>query len=225
MPVLSSMSRAASRAILGFAAMLLIALPMTTVAAAREPIQGAMPSAGTEPPLAPIEQLDQGLIAIMKAGKATPFQSRVDMLAPIVDRVLDLPYILRTSVGLGWSRLTPDQQSALLAAFRQYTIASYVDNFDSYDGQRFAVSPDTRPLGNGDQVVSTQIIPKSGSGHKLDYVMRKTNSGWKAVDVLADGSISRVAVQRSDFGSLLTRGGAPALETSLQRKTQTLSRG
>ena len=55
--------------------------------------------------------------------------------------------------------------------------------------------------------------------------MRKTGSGWKAVDVLADGSISRVAVQRSDFGSLLTRGGAPALETSLQQKTQTLSRG
>ena len=91
--------------------------------------------------MAPIEQLDQGLIAIMKAGKATPFQSRVDMLAPIVDRVLDMQYILRTSVGLGWSRLTPDQQSALLAAFRQYTIASYVDNFDSYDGQRFAGEP------------------------------------------------------------------------------------
>ena len=50
MPVLSSTSRAASRAILGFAAMLLIALPMATGAAAREPIQGAMPSAGTEPP-------------------------------------------------------------------------------------------------------------------------------------------------------------------------------
>ncbi|HEX5328311.1 MAG TPA: ABC transporter substrate-binding protein, partial [Acetobacteraceae bacterium] len=83
----------------------------------------------------------------------------------------------------------------------------------------------TRPLSSGEQVVSTEIIPTSGSSHRIDYVMRKTNAGWKAIDVLLDGSISRVAVQRSDFRSLLNRGGAPALEASLQQKTQTLSRG
>ena len=34
--------------------------------------------------------------------------------------------------------------------------------------------------------------------------MRQVNAdAWKAVDVLLDGTISRVAVQRSDFRSLL----------------------
>ena len=209
------------RWMLGFAAAAAIAAPVWAMA---DP-----PSAGgsraDQAVLNPIEQLNQALIAVMKAGRATPFQQRYDMLAPAVENALDLPYILRISVGLGWSALSQDEQQALLAAFQRYTVASYLDNFDSYDGQQFVVSPDTRSGGNNEQVVSTQIIPKQGTGHKLDYVMRQVGNVWKAVDVLADGSISRVAVQRSDFSSLLSKGGAPALVASLQQKTAALSRG
>jgi phospholipid transport system substrate-binding protein len=55
--------------------------------------------------------------------------------------------------------------------------------------------------------------------------MKKTPFGWKIVDVLAGGSISRVAVQRSDFRGLLASGGGDALLASLQRKTADLSGG
>ena len=55
--------------------------------------------------------------------------------------------------------------------------------------------------------------------------MRNGQSGWKAVDVLADGAISRVAVQRSDFRQLLANGGAPALAVALQQKVANLSDG
>jgi phospholipid transport system substrate-binding protein len=74
-------------------------------------------------------------------------------------------------------------------------------------------------------LVQTKIIPASGESHELDYVMRREGSGWKAVDVLADGSISRVAVQRSDFRRLVSRGGAQALIESLNQKTNDLSGG
>jgi phospholipid transport system substrate-binding protein len=110
----------------------------------------------------------------------------------------------------------------LLDAFRKYTIASYINSFDEYNGQRFLVNPEPRTVGN-DQIVRTQIIPTSGEGHKLDYVMREDPSGWRVADVLADGSVSRVAVQRSDFRSLIRRGGAPALAQSLQAKSVNLS--
>ena len=55
--------------------------------------------------------------------------------------------------------------------------------------------------------------------------MEQTPSGWKVVDVLAAGSISRVAVQRSDFRHLLSNGGGDALLASLRRKTADLSGG
>jgi len=177
-------------------------------------------------PIAPIEQLQQGLLQVMRQGKATPFAQRASGLTPIVQRVFDLPAILRVSVGPAWFRLTPDEQGRLLNVFQQYTVATYVQAFDSYDGQRFVVSPQTRSLAGGTQVVHTQIIPRSGETHAIDYVMRRAPDGaWKATDVLADGTISRVAVQRSDFSAMLAQGGAAALEASLQRKTAMLARG
>ena len=118
-----------------------------------------------------------------------------------------------------------DQKTQLLAAFLRYTVASYTANFDTYTGQTFQVAPDIRSLGNGEVVVQTEIDGANGSSNKLDYVMRNTSSGWKAVDVLADGTISRVAVQRSDFRHLLDSGGAPALLAGLQNKVASLSGG
>ena len=45
------------------------------------------------------------------------------------------------------------------------------------------------------------------------------------MDVLLDGSISRVAVQRSDFRKILANGDTDALIASLRRKIADLSDG
>jgi phospholipid transport system substrate-binding protein len=181
-------------------------------------------AADEEAVIAPIKQLIGGLEQVMKAGTGTSFSQRFDMLAPIIDRTFDLTAILRESVGVSWATLPPDQQAMLAAAFRRYTVATYVNSFNSADGTRFEVMPETRAVGN-QQVVQTKIIPKSGDSHELDYVMRDGGSGWRVADVLADGSISRVAVQRSDFRRLLSRGGAEALVASLKTKSTDLSDG
>jgi phospholipid transport system substrate-binding protein len=183
------------------------------------------PAAADPSVLAPIQALVSGLLEIMKAGRSTSFAQRFEMLGPVVDQAFDLPTILQESIGPAWQSISEDQQAALEAAFRRYTVASYVNSFDAFTGQKFEVLPDTRPVGNGEQVVRTRIIPVSGDSHELDYVMRQVPRGWRAVDVLADGAISRVAVQRSDFRRVLARGGAPALLAELQQKVTDLSDG
>jgi phospholipid transport system substrate-binding protein len=175
--------------------------------------------------VAPIQQLCDALLAAMHAGRATPFEQRFSQLAPVVERAFDLDTILQVSVGPNWGMLPADQKTMLEAAFRRYTIASYVNSFDTYNGQQFEVSPDLRDLPNGEEEVNTRIIPRNGDPHLLDYVMRQGTAGWRAVDVLLDGTISRVAVQRSDFRSLLIHGGAVALAKSLREKTADLSGG
>jgi len=173
---------------------------------------------------APINALNRGLIAGMRAGKATPFPQRYNTLAPLVEGAFDIPGILQASVGPRWAALPPAQQSQLLDVFRRFTIASYVANFDSFNGEKLEVLPISRNVG-ADQVVATQIVPSGGAPTRIDYVMRRTPAGWRAVDVLLNGSISRVAVQRSDFRSLLGSGDAGPLIQSLQRKTADLSGG
>jgi phospholipid transport system substrate-binding protein len=172
--------------------------------------------------LAPINQLINGLVRVMKAGRETPFSQRFDMLAPVIDQTFDLTTILKVSVGLTWDSMPANQQATLVQAFRRYTIASYINSFDDYSGQRFQVNPETRSVGN-DEIVRTQIIPVSGDGHELDYVMHEGPAGWRIVDVLADGAVSRVAVQRSDFRRLVRDGGAIALAQSLDSNSTLLS--
>jgi phospholipid transport system substrate-binding protein len=183
-------------------------------------------AAETEPVVSPIQTLVDGLIRVMKAGSdGASFAQRYEMLAPVIEQTFDLDTIIQESVGLTWGNLPADQQKLLEDAFRRYTVASYVNSFNKFKGQRFQINPDPHAVGNGEQVVETEIIPASGEKHQLDYVMRGVPDGWRVVDVLADGSVSRVAVQRSDFRSLLMRGGPQALAESLRNKSADLSQG
>jgi phospholipid transport system substrate-binding protein len=204
------------RSLLGFAAF---------AAAAPLLAKGALADTTPADAVATVRQLNDALLAAMKAGKAAGFQGRYAILAPAVEQAFDLPAVLAVSVGPRWSSLPADQQGRLLDAFRRYTVASYVANFDSYSGQTFSVSPDARSLGAGQVVVQSHIASNGGADTDFGYVMRQTPAGWKIVDVLADGSISRVAVQRSDFRSVLASGGGDALVASLDRKTSDLSGG
>jgi phospholipid transport system substrate-binding protein len=183
---------------------------------------------------APIAALNAALVAIMKAGDATPFLKRYQMLVPVADQVFDLQRIIEVSVGSYWSGLPPAQQQKLLQVFRCFIIATYVANFHSFNGEVSAVSPTTRPVG-AQQVVTSMMTKPSGDTLRIDYVMGKStgsqNGGgqssgaWTVQDILLDGTISRVAVQRSDFAALLSQGDATRLIASLEQKVSTLSSG
>jgi phospholipid transport system substrate-binding protein len=187
-------------------------------------VLGTAPASIASETTAPVEQLHAGLIEIMKAGKSVSFRQRYDKIAPVISRTFDLEAIVRQVIGLRWTSLPPEQQAALTDAFRRYTIASYVANFDGYSGERFELLPTVTAVGN-DRVVKTRILWASGQAHTLAYVMRQTANGWRIADVLADGSVSRVAAQRSEVRSVLADGGGTGLLVSLRRKTAELSGG
>jgi phospholipid transport system substrate-binding protein len=172
---------------------------------------------------APIEQLDAGLIQAMKAGKASPFKQRYDLLAPLITRAIDLDTILQDGVGPRWTTLQPAQQAALKTAFQHYSIATYVSHFDNYSGEGFEFYPQTA----GGDLIRVRIVPgKPGDEtHVLGYTMRQTPAGWKALDVAADSSISQVVAQQEEIRSLLAQRGADGLLARLQQKTAELSGG
>ena len=204
----------AMRSLIPLASMACIALAAPAAALA-----DAAPAAA----VAPVTALNQGLTSL-EQNASQSFQARYDAMAPIIDRAFNLPQVLKTIVGLRWSALPPAQQQSLLAAFRAFTICNYVANFNTNAGDTFRVLPESRAVG-ADQVVETEIVPKSGDPTRIDYVMRQDGGTWHAVDVLQDGTISQAAVQRSDFRSLLASGNADALIDSLHKKITTLSGG
>jgi len=173
---------------------------------------------------APIEQLDVGLLQVMKEGKGAPFQQRYDVLAPLVTRAIDLDAILEGAVGSAWGTLAPDQQAALKAAFQHYSVATYVAHFDEFNGERFDLSA---PAASAAPVVRVRIVAsKPGDeSHTLGYTMRQTAAGWKAIDVTADSSISQVVAQQEEIRAVVRSGGTGGLYARLQEKTKELSGG
>jgi phospholipid transport system substrate-binding protein len=165
----------------------------------------------------PVQRLGRCLVQLSQSRNA-PFTQRFAQLVPVVDQAFDLQAILRTSVGPRWDTMSPAEQADLMRIFRQYTVASFVANFDK-PTEAFQITGE-RDTAGGQKVVDSTI-----GDTKLSYVMRQTSAGWQVVDVLADGTISRVATQRSDFHSTLAHGGAQALVATLQRKVSDLSGG
>jgi phospholipid transport system substrate-binding protein len=172
----------------------------------------------------PVAELYEALESAMRMGRGVPFQQRFDRLAPVIDRTFNLDAILQTSVGLRWSALSEPARQTLFTVFRAFTVASYTANFDNNGGEKFQILPQTRTSG-ADIIVESRLIAGNGEPIRIDYVMRNGPGGWRIVDVLLDGSISRVAVQRSDFRSLLASGDPNPLIDSLRRKVADLSGG
>jgi len=198
-----------------------LAIPALAVAISSRPASAA--TADNAAAIAPVQRLDAALLAAMKAGQATPLEQRIAALAPVVEQTFDLDAVLAGSIGLRWPGLPDDQKTQLAAAFRRYSVASYAASFNNFSGQTFEISPTVRDVGNGEVIVQTKFVSGDGSATAFNYVMRDGPSGWKVVDVLVGGAISRVAVQRSDFRSLLASGGVPALVTALQHKVANLA--
>ena len=164
----------------------------------------------TDPAAAPIQQLDDGLVAIMKAGKAAGVAGRAAKIGPVVDRVFDLPLMTRLTIGPAWTGVAPADQQALVGAFRRLTVAQYANNFDGFSGESFVVAPQVESRG-GDKLVRTTLKSPRDAGVAISYRLRDTGGGWKVVDVFYKNAISQVATRRSDFAAVLQQGGAKAL--------------
>ena len=179
-----------------------LAIPTVVCAQAGDPVH------------APVVMLDQGLTSIMKAGKSAGMRGRSSAIAPVVDRVYDIPLMTRLAVGAQWTAIAPADQAALVTALRRMTIAQYASNFDGYAGQTFVVDPRVDVRGT-DKLVRTTLKDTKGESVAIAYRLRQTGGNWKIIDVFYKNSISQLATRRSDFAGILANGGAKALVSHL----------
>src|ERR1700752_5161190 len=65
------------------------------------------------------------LLTTMRNGPILGQSGRYTRLAPVVDRVFDVPSMARLAIGPSWATLSPAQQQQLVEAFRHYIAATY----------------------------------------------------------------------------------------------------
>lgn len=172
-------------------------------------------------PSAVISQFYGTLLTAMKRGPDLGFKGRAEILAPAIRRAFDLPLMTRLTIGPQWAELSAGEQQQLETAFSEFSIATYANRFNDYSGERFDVDPQVGATPNG-VIVHSKLIQNDGTPVQLDYLMHKTAIGWQIVDVYLSGTVSELATRRSEFTSILRRGGAGALVEALQKKVAQL---
>jgi len=178
----------------------------------------------SDPAASSITSLYGSLLDTMKQAKQLGVKGRFQKLSPVLAKTYDLASMSRIAVGPSWSTLTPQQQAGITNAFTRMTIATYASRFDGFSGEQFQIL-ETIDRPNGDKIVKTQIVKSDGGTVPLNYLVRKSGSDWKIIDIYLDGTISELANRRAEFGAILKSGGPDALVSSLTKQGDKLLTG
>jgi phospholipid transport system substrate-binding protein len=180
------------------------------------PLVGLLPSASAHPAADVVEDLHTTLVIVMKDGSRMGYQGRYDQLAPVIAAGFDMPFIAKTVMGKYWETLSSGQKSKFIEVFSRLSIATYAANFDSYSGERFKVISEKEASG-GRFLVQTQLIKSDGGQVQLDYLLHRTGSQWRIINVVAEG-VSDLALKRADYTSFLKNKGFDPLLLRLNEK-------
>jgi phospholipid transport system substrate-binding protein len=164
-----------------------------------------------------VDSFDAALMDVMKNAEKLGYKGRFDKFVPVIEKTYDLPLMTRISVGPQWTSLTPDQQTKVIEAFKQLSIATYASRFDGYGGESFQITGES-PANGGDDIVDTKLVRPNDEPVELNYRLRKNGDDWKIIDVYLSGTISQLANYRSEFAATLRSGGADALVALINQK-------
>lgn len=182
-----------------------------------------LPATAESDPAAPVHKLCDALIETMKQGKELGFHGRENKLRPVIEGAYDMTAVTKATLGLAANKLSPEDLKKLSDAYGRLSVATYADQFSKWDGEKFEVGQ-PHPGANGATVVPSVIVSGDGNRTQIDYVMHETEGAWNIVDVLFNGSISQVAVRRSEFLPLYRQNGLDALVAQLDKKAVDLEK-
>jgi phospholipid transport system substrate-binding protein len=118
----------------------------------------------------------------------------------------DMRTIGRFALGTYWKTASKQQQEEYQTLFEKKIVEVYSARFSEYKGQQLEVTV-ARAEGDTDTIVTSYVLPsKGGEKVQVDWRVRNKGGQYKVIDVIVAG-VSMAMTQRSDFASVIQRGG------------------
>ena len=193
------------------------AIPSPAAADTPEPANLADSSS----PSATIQVFHTGLLEIMKQAKTLGFQGRINALAPLMGQTFDLDFMASKTVGRHWKKLSDEEKLRWEETFARFTVANYAGRFTGFTGEEF-VTLGVEEAARGTRVVLTKIVVPSEEDVQLNYRVVERDGEWKVIDVYLNGTVSELALRRSEYSSALKREGFDQLLASIETKIEDL---
>ena len=172
----------------------------------------------TTDPVKTVNSLHSSLLKGMQGGDKLGFQGRFKLLAPIVERSLDLDFIAKTALGKLWTKLNREQQQIFISHFHKLSISTYAGWFKEYDGEHFKYI-DQKTMPRNYVLVRSQLIKSNGDTVSFDYLLRQDKKNWRIINILADG-VSDLALKRVEYRSVLGKKGFKVFIDMLKKKIE-----
>lgn len=186
------------------------------------PAPAARSDAGA--PVAGIERLNAALLDVMHRADELGFEGRREVLTPTIRECFDLPYMAAKATGRHWRELEDRDRARMVDRFSRMTLATYASRFDGYEGEKFEILGE-EPSVQGTVLVRSRIAPADEEPVELTYRLHTTPQGWRIIDVFLQGTVSELALRRSDYTSVIKRDGFDALIEGLDGKIRGLESG
>ena len=168
-----------------------------------------------------IEIFHAGLLELMKNAKELGFQGRMDELAPLMERCFDLDFMASKTVGRHWRKLSDEDKLRWEAIFTRFTTANYAGRFTGYTGEEF-ITLGVEDAASDTRVVMTKIVVPNEDDVELNYRVIERDGVWKVIDVFLNGTVSELALRRSEYSAALKRNGFEQLVASVETKIEDL---
>lgn len=165
-----------------------------------------------------VDDLHAAMLDVMKNAKALGYEGRLAKLQPAIASRYDFAFIAEKSVGRDWKTLDEASRAKLVDAMTRLAGATYAARMDGFSGEKFETLG-SQPAAQSTIVVRSQIVESSGKKTSLDYRLRNDAAGKPLiVDVFFDGTVSELAMRRSEYSALLKKGGITELLAALEKK-------
>lgn len=187
-------------------------------------LAGAARAGEAATPTATIERFHESLLTAMKGADSLGYSGRRELLEPVVDATMDLPFMAEKAAGRFWKEFAEADRQRWVAAFRNNTIANYAGRFDSFSGQSF-VTHGEEPASFETVLVKTTLADPGGEDVQLNYRMKKDEKGWRVIDIFMHGTVSELALRRAEYSSALERDGLDKVIQSLEAQAAKLAAG
>ncbi len=176
---------------------------------------------GSAAAVTPKEQIQSAIEQVVTILKDPNLKSeakkkeRLERLRQVIFPKFDFTEMAKRSLGANWQRRTPEEQREFARLFTELIENSYINNLDSYNGEKVTVTGEKQDQGFAQ--VNTKIVANNGEQYSVEYKLYQAGNDWKVYDVVIE-NISIVNNYRSQFTRVIARSSFEDLMRKMKDK-------
>lgn len=138
----------------------------------------------------------------------------------VITENFNTPLIAKVVLSRYWKSLDETSQTDFIDLFNRLTISTYVDRFDSFNGEAFK-DLSIEAMKKNRFLVKTEFVQTDDEPVSFYYIVQRDNDQWKIISVIADG-INDLSLKRAEYSSVIKDKGFDSLIVSLKEKINNL---